>query len=101
MRKNVNFFVLFPNVRSSSVVGKVPTYQPGGPCSIPGGVTNFNFYPGTGCVFCVLSCVVSGGGPNTVLTTHSGRTALVYLSSVLIYSMLLTLQTSDAWVFGL
>ena len=32
---------------------------------------------------CVLSCAVSGGGPDIVLTTHSGRPALLYLSSVL------------------
>ena len=37
-------------------------------------------------VLCVLSCVVSGG-PDIVLITHSGRPALVYLSSVLIHSM--------------
>ena len=36
------------------------------------------------CVLCVLSSVVSGGGPDIVHTTHSGRTALVYLSSVLV-----------------
>ena len=40
-------------------VGRVPTFQPGGPGSIPGGVRNFNSYPGIGCVsfeFCpVLS----------------------------------------------
>ena len=34
---------------------------------------------------CVLSCVISGGGPDIVLTTHSGRLALVYLSSVLVH----------------
>ena len=33
---------------------------------------------------CVLSCIDSGGGLDIVLTTHSGRPALVYLSSVLI-----------------
>ena len=31
---------------------------------------------------CVLSFVVSGGGPDIVLTTHSGRPVLVYLSTV-------------------
>ena len=29
------------------------------------------------CVLCVLSCVVSLGGPDIVLTTHLGRLALV------------------------
>ena len=38
---------------------------------------------------CVLSCAVSGGGPDIVLTTHSGRPTLVYLSSVLVHRQLL------------
>ena len=37
----------------------------------------------------VLSCVVFGGCPDIVLTTHSGRPALVYLSSVLVQRLLL------------
>ena len=46
----------------------VPAFHPGGPDSIPCRARNFNFYPGTGCVsfICVLSCVVSGGGPDIV-----------------------------------
>ena len=36
---------------------------------------------------CVLSCVVSSGGPDIVLTTRSGRPALVYLSNVLVQSV--------------
>ena len=60
------------------MVGRVTAFQPGGQGSIPGGVRNFNSYPGIECVsfVCVLSCAVSGGGPNIVLTTHSGRPAL-------------------------
>ena len=50
---------------------------------------------------CVLSCAVSGGGTDIVLTTHSGRSALVYLSSVLVHSQLLPLQASDPRAFGL
>ena len=63
----------------------------GGPVSIPGGVRNFNSYPGIGCVpfVCVLSCDASGGGPGIVLTTHSRRPALVHLSSVPVYKQLL------------
>ena len=49
----------------------------------------------------VLSCVVFGGGPDIVLTTHSGRPALVYLSSVLVKKLLLPLQASDPRAFGL
>ena len=35
----------------------------------------------------VLSCVVCDSGPDIQLTTDSGRPALVYLSSVLVYSL--------------
>ena len=85
------------------MVGRVPAFQPGGPGSIPGGVKNFNFCPGIGCVsfVCVLSCVVCGGGPDIVLTSHSGRPALMYLSSVLAQRLLLPLQASDPRAFDL
>ena len=55
------------------VVGRVPAYHPGGPGSTPSGVKNFNFYPVTGCAsfFCFLSCVVSDGDPDILLTTES------------------------------
>ena len=57
--------------------------------SIPGGVRNL--ISGIGCVsfVCVLPYDVTGGGPDIVLTTHSGRPALVYMSSVLIQGLLL------------
>ena len=58
----------------------------------PGGVRNFNLCLGLDvCVLCVLSCVVSDGGLDIVLTRHSGRSALVYLSSVLVQRLLLPL----------
>ena len=93
----------FMIIRRRGVVGRVSAFQPGCPGSIPGGVRNFNFCPGIGCVsfVCVLSCVVFGGGPDIVLTTHSGRPALVYLSSVLVQRLLLPLQASDPRAFGL
>ena len=71
--------------RRHGVVGWVPAFQPGGPGSIPGRVTNFNFYPGNWCLslVCALCSVVPGGGPDIVLTTHSMSPALVYLYSVL------------------
>ena len=79
-------------VRRRGVVGRVPAFQLGDPGSIPCGIRNFNFYPGTRCVsfVCFLSCVVCGGSPDIVLITHSGRTALVYLCrpSVLVQSLL-------------
>ena len=83
--------VLRWSIRRRGVVGRVPAFQPGGPGSIPGRVRNFNSYPGNGCVsfVCVLPCAVSGGGPDIVLTTHSGRLALVYLSTVLVQKLLL------------
>ena len=52
-------------------------------------------------VLCVLSCVVSGGDPDILLTTHSGRAALVFLSNVLVQNLLLPLQSSDPWTFGM
>ena len=70
---------------------------------ILGGARNFNFYPGIGLVsfVCVLPCVVSGGGPDTVFTTHSERPALLYLSNVLVERLLLPLQASDPRAFVL
>ena len=90
-------------IRRRGVVGRVPVFQPAGPGSIPGSVMNFNFCPEIGCVFfvSVLYSVVSGGGPEIVLTTHSGRPAFVYLSSVLVQSLLLPLQASNPRAFGL
>ena len=38
---------------------------------------------------CVLSSVVSDGDPDIVLTRNSGRSAIVYLSSALVHSLLL------------
>ena len=43
----------------------------------------------------VLSCVVSGGGAEILLTTDSGRSAFVLLSSVLVNSLWLPLQAFD------
>ena len=51
------------------------------------------------CPLSVLSCVVFGGGPDIVLSTHSGRPDLVYLSSVLVQRLLLPLQASDPRAF--
>ena len=81
------------DVRRRGVVGE--------PGSIPGGVRNFNFYPGTMCVYfvCVLSCVVNGDGPGIVRTIYSGRPAFVYLSSVLVQSLLLLLQATNPQSF--
>ena len=91
------------NIRRRGVLGRVPAFQPGGTGSIPGGVKNFNFWHGIGCVsyVCVLSCIVFGVGPDIVLTTHSGRPALVYLSSVQVQRLLLPVQASDLRAFGL
>ena len=90
-------------IRHHSVVSRVPAFQPGGPGLIPSGVMNFNFCPGIGCVsfVCILSCVVFGRDPDIVLTTYSGRPALVYLSSILLHRLLLPLQASDPRAFGL
>ena len=42
------------------------------------------------CPLFVLSCVVLDGGPDIVLPNHSGRPALVYLSSFLVQRLLLS-----------
>ena len=91
------------SIRRRGVVGRVPAFQPGALCSIPGGVMNFNFRPGIGCVsfVCILSCVVSGKDPDIVMTTHSGRPAFVYMYSILVQRLLLPLQASDPRAFGL
>ena len=71
-------------------------FLPSNPAALirfPAEVRKFNFYPGTGCVcvFCVLSCVVSGGNPDIVLTKHSEKPTLVYLVSVMVHRPLLPL----------
>ena len=103
IRGSFNVLLISYFVCRRGVIGGIPAIRPGGPGSIPGGVRNFNFYPGTRCVsfVCVLSSIVSGGGPDIVLTTHSGRPVLVYLSSVLVHSLLLPLQASDSRAFEL
>ena len=64
-------------IRRCGVVGRISTFQPGDPGSIPGGITDFNLYPRTGCMSFVLSSVVSGGGFDILLTTDSGSFAVV------------------------
>ena len=56
-------------VRHRDVVGRIPAFPPGSPVPIAGGVSNYNFCPGTVCVFfvCVLASVVFGGGPDILL----------------------------------
>ena len=49
--------------------------KPGCPGSIPGGIRDFNMYPGTGYVFFV--CVVSGSGLVILLITDSGIPAIL------------------------
>ena len=83
--------------------GRIPAFQPGERGSIPGRVRDFKLYSGTGCVYpCVFgSGFVFDNGGEIVLTRHSGRSVLVYLSRVLIHSLLLALQAPDPWPFGL
>ena len=58
----------------------VPDLRPGFD-SWPGQKFLFLFWDWV-CVLCVRSCVVSGSDTNIVLSTHSGKSAFVYLSSV-------------------
>ena len=59
-----------------------------GPGSILGGVSDFNLDPTTSCVsfVCILSCVIFNGSSDFLLTTESGKPALVFLLSVLVNS---------------
>ena len=58
---------------------------------IPGDISDFNLYPGTGCMLlvCFLSCVVSGGGPDILLNQRfrEARAYVSYLSSVMVHSL--------------
>ena len=62
----------FRPVAHRGVVGRISAFQPDGPAGIPGGIRNFNFYPGTqGLSFVyVLFSVVSGDDPDIVLTIY-------------------------------
>ena len=58
-------------VRRRGIVGRIPNLQLGGPGSIPCGSGILIFTLGLGvCPSFVFYCVVSGGGPDIVLTTH-------------------------------
>ena len=74
------------------IVGRIPAFQSDGRGSIPSLDKDFNIYPGTGCVsfVYVLFYVVSGGGPDILLTADSGISALVLLSSVFAVGYLTT-----------
>ena len=79
------------NTTESVAVARSVESLPSNPAAQVPGVRNFNLCPE----------IVSGVGPDIVLTTHSGRPALVYLSSVLIQRLLLSLQAFDSRAFGL
>ena len=75
-------------VHRRGMVGRAPPFQRGEPDSIPGGVTflllilGLGVYPSS-----VRSFVVSGGGPDILLTTKSGRPALVLFASDLVLNL--------------
>ena len=87
----ISYIYMYDWVCRCGMVSRVLAFQPGSSGLIPSRIRNFHFYLGTWCVSFVkvLSCAVSCGGPDIVLITHSGRPALVYLSSVLVHSLLL------------
>ena len=58
------------SIRHCGIVGRVPAFQPSGPGSIPGGVRNFNSYPGIGCVFFVFFPVLSPAEALTLCWPH-------------------------------
>ena len=69
------------------VVSRLTAFQPGGPGSVPGGVRNFQFYPGTWCVSFVLCPVLFWRWQTFCWPLISGRSTPVYLSSVLVQSL--------------
>ena len=102
--RNANSYTNFVPSPSCDLVGRIPAIEPGGPGSIPGGVRDFNFYPGTGCVSFAFCPVLSGGGPDILLTTDSGRPALLYISRVLVQSLWITYisytLSTDIWILS-
>ena len=52
-------------------------------------IWDYILHPGAACVssICILPCTVSSGGPDILLITYSRRSALVYLSTVLVNSL--------------
>ena len=54
-------------------------------------IRNLDFYAGTGCVS--FLCVVSGGGPEILPTTHSWCPTLGYLYTVLVHSLLFLVKS--------
>ena len=82
--------------------GRVPDFQFEEPDSITVRVGDFNSYSGTGCVsfVCVLSCVVSGGGPAIPLTPDFREARPCVSISWSVPKSVLPLQASDAQAFG-
>ena len=75
------------------MVCSICAFQLGGPGLIPGGFKDFILSPGTGCASFVC-------GPDILLTTNSRRSVLVYLSSVVVHSLLQPLTKITAVVWG-
>ena len=94
-------YILF-NVRRRGVVGRVPASHPTARVRFRAGSGILIPILGLGmCPLSVFYSVVFGGGSDIVLTTYSGRPALVHLSSVLVHSLLLPLQfiePTGTWV---
>ena len=67
---------------------RVPVFYPSGPEWIPGKVIDFMQYPRNGYVsFTYALCVVSGEGPDIILTRNFGEPCPLLLpTSVLVYS---------------
>ena len=84
------------------VAGRFPNLQHGSRVLFLAGSENSISIMGLGVSFvCGLSCVVSDGGPNNVLSTRSEKPAFVYLSNIVVHGLLLSLKASDSRAFGL
>ena len=88
-------------IRCRGMVGRVPAIQPGDPSSIPGGVRNFNFCPGIGCVSFVFCPVLYPAEALTLCWPHIQGGPPLCICLVSDPKTVAPLQASHPRVFGL
>ena len=100
LNQNIKLIIII--YRRRGVDGRVLAFQPGGSGSIPGGIRNFSFYPGTGlCPLSVFWPVWSLAVALTLCWAHIQGGPPLYMSSFLVHRLLLPLQVSDPRSFVL
>ena len=88
-----------PRGYSRVTISRNSVLQPDSPDSFSGGASEFFRSWDLVCVLCVLTCVNTGGGSD-VLLTNSERSALAYLSIVLVHRLCwpTDIWRTDIWV---